>query len=156
MKNTHDDNTRFEAKAYQKQFLGTKIQTRVVRLSESELALADPALDVRDRKVIDSTGREIGHIHDLFVDANAEEVRFLEVASGGFFGLGETRFLIPVEAVTGLSENALFLNQTRSRVVEAPAYNPQLASESYYADIYNYYGYSPYWGLSYACITYPH
>jgi hypothetical protein len=39
-------------------------------------------------------------VEDLYIDRQEREVRFLEVGAGGFLGIGEGRFLVPVEAVT--------------------------------------------------------
>jgi sporulation protein YlmC with PRC-barrel domain len=58
----------------------------LVRLSDTELTVADPAADMRNRKVVDRDGEEIGEVDDLLIDAPEKRVRFLEVASGGFLG----------------------------------------------------------------------
>jgi PRC-barrel domain protein len=63
-------------------------QTTLLRLSDTELTVANPAEDVRGRKVIDKNGETIGEVSNLIVDDRETRVRFLEVASGGLFGLG--------------------------------------------------------------------
>jgi hypothetical protein len=40
-------------------------------------------------------------------------MRFLDVGAGGFLGLGEKHFLIPVEAVTGVGEDGVTINRNR-------------------------------------------
>lgn len=40
----------------------------LVKLSDSNLRLADPAEDIRGRKVLDKEGEEIGDVDDMFVD----------------------------------------------------------------------------------------
>ena len=40
---------------------------------------------------------------DLYVDTEDEDVRFLDVGAGGFLGLGEKHFMVPMEAVTDTS-----------------------------------------------------
>ena len=91
------------------------------RLSDTELTVADPAEDIRDRKVIDRDGEELGEVDDLLIDERDKRVRFLEVASGGFLGIGEKKFLLPVEAITRISEDTVYVNQTRQQIVGAPA-----------------------------------
>jgi hypothetical protein len=74
-------------------------------------------------------------------------VRFLEVAFGGLLGLGESAFLVPVEAVVQVDEGEVHINQTRERVEGAPRYYPKLTDatpESDYDSLYDYYGYPPY------------
>ena len=76
---------------------------KLVRLSDTELTIANPAEDIRDRTVVDRDGEDIGEVEDLLIDAHEKRVRLLEVASGGFLGLGKTKFLLPVEAITRIS-----------------------------------------------------
>ncbi len=61
-------------------------------------------------------------------------MRFLEVGSGGFLGIGETTFLLPVEAVTKVDEDSVRVNQRRDRVAGAPKYDPDLVERTYLAD----------------------
>jgi sporulation protein YlmC with PRC-barrel domain len=135
-------------------------QTTLLRLSDTELTVADPAEDVRGRKVVDKDGETIGEVSDLIVDDRETHVRFLEVASGGLFGLGRQKSLIPVDAITRISDDAVYINQTRQRIAEAPPYDPDLihedvGDESYYGHVYRHYGYPPYWGPGYVYPPYP-
>ena len=136
-------------------------QTTLLRLSDTELTVANPAEDVRDRNVIDKDGETIGEVSDLIVDDRETHVRFLEVASGGLFGLGRQKSLIPVDAITRISDDAVYINQTRQRISEAPPYDPDLihedvGDESYYGHVYRHYGYPPYWGPGYVYPPYPY
>jgi sporulation protein YlmC with PRC-barrel domain len=131
---------------------------KLLRLSDTQLTVADPAEDVRGRNVIDKNGERIGEVSDLIVDDRETRVRFLEVASGGLFGLGRQKSLIPVDAIVRINDEAVYINQTRQRISEAPPYDPDLINEevgdeSYYGHVYRHYGYPPYWGPGY---VYPH
>jgi sporulation protein YlmC with PRC-barrel domain len=123
------------------------------RLCDTELTVADPAEDIRDRKVVDRDGEELGEVNDLLIDDRDQRVRFLEVASGGFLGIGQTKFLLP-------SEDTVYVNQTRQHIAGAPAYDPDLihedVGEGYYGDVYRHYGYPPYWGPGYTYPPYPY
>jgi sporulation protein YlmC with PRC-barrel domain len=132
-----------------------KLQARLVRLSDTELTVADPAADVRGRTVVDKAGEEVGEVDALQVDDREHHVRFLRVASGGFLGLGATKFLLPVEAVTRINDAAVYVGQTRQHIADAPPYDPDLIHEEaaegvyagvgYYGGLYRHYGYPPYW-----------
>jgi sporulation protein YlmC with PRC-barrel domain len=131
----------------------------LVKLSDSDLELADRAEDIRGRKVLDKNGDEIGHVDDLFVDETASKVRFLQVAAGGFLGLGEKKFLVPVNAITRIDDQHVHIDQTRQRVMGAPEYNPTLEEKDdndYWSGLYGYYGYTPYWGPGYTYPPYPY
>jgi len=126
-------------------------------LSETDLALADPNADIRGRKVLDQNGEEIGAVDDLLVDDSELLVRFIKVKSGGFLGLGAETTFIPVDAVTQLTDDTVQVNQTREHIAGAPSYNPELVQDSdHYADLYGYYGISPYWGAGYMYPPFPY
>lgn len=129
----------------------TQKQNRLLRkMSEANLTVENPDVDLRGRKVLDSAGEEIGEIDDLMIDDQEEKVRYLHVASGGFFGIGEHTFLIPVDAITRVEHDQIHIDQTRDRVAGAPTYDPALVEDDYYEQLYGYYGYAPYWGAGYA------
>jgi sporulation protein YlmC with PRC-barrel domain len=128
----------------------------LVKLSDTNLTLADRAEDIRNRDVLDTAGDEIGEVDDLLIDEREQKVRFLQVSSGGFLGLGATKFLIPVDAITRITEDAVYISQARERLTGAPRYDPGLVDERYLSDVYGYYGYSPYWGPDYRYPNYPY
>jgi len=128
----------------------------LVRLNDTDLALADPAEDIRGREALDMAGDELGKIEDLLIDSREQKVRFLEVTSGGFLGLGATKFLLPVEAISRITDEAIYINQSREQVAGAPGYDPTLVDERYMRDVYSHYGYPPYWGLDYEYPPYPY
>jgi len=100
--------------------------TKLLRLSDTELTIANPAEDIRDRTVVDRDGEDIGEVEDLLIDEPEKRVRLLEIASGGFLGLGKTKFLLPVEAITRISNDKVYVNQTRQYIADAPHYDPDL------------------------------
>ena len=97
---------------------------KLVRLSDTALTIANPAEDIRGRAVVDRDGEDIGEVEDLLIDAYEKRVRLLEVASGGFLGLGKTKFLLPVEAITRISDDTVYVNQTRQYIAGAPPLQP--------------------------------
>jgi sporulation protein YlmC with PRC-barrel domain len=100
----------------------------LVRLSESGLVLEDLTQDVRGLDVYDRSGDRIGKVEDLYADAQERKVRFLDVAAGGFMGLGEKRFLIPVEAVGEVREDGgvVVVEQKRRKVAESPLFDAEV------------------------------
>ncbi len=128
----------------------------LVRLSDTHLTLGDWAEDIRGRKIRDIAGEDLGKVDDLFIDERERKVRFLEVASGGFLGLGATKFLLPVDAITRVTSDVVYINQSREHVAGAPHYDPTLVEERYMSDVYSHYGYPPYWGPDYRYPPYPY
>jgi sporulation protein YlmC with PRC-barrel domain len=126
------------------------------RLGDTDLTVADPAEDVRGRKVVDRNGEEIGDVDDLLLDDRENKVRFLRVGAGGFLGIGEHHFLVPVDAVTRIDADHVHIDRERAGLRDVPTYDPDLAYEQdYYGNIYGWWGYSPYWAPGYAYPAYP-
>lgn len=118
----------------------------LVRLGETDLMVTDPDQDVRGRKVVDTDGHEIGTVEDLLIDDTEQKVRMIGVRHGGFLGIGATHYLIPVDAVRSVTPEEVRIDRGRSRLSDAPGYDPHL--ERYPADfhdLYGWWGYPPYW-----------
>jgi sporulation protein YlmC with PRC-barrel domain len=117
----------------------------LVRLSDSGLALEDLTQDVRGLDVYDEDGDQIGTVKDLYADTEERKVRFLDVGAGGFLGLGERRFLIPVEAVREVREDRVVVAHKRRRVAQSPLFDADVVvpQPAYQDELYEYYGYLP-------------
>jgi sporulation protein YlmC with PRC-barrel domain len=127
----------------------------LLRLSDSDLVLAEPVLDVRGRMVIGAGGEEVGEVASIFVDENERRARLLEVESGGFLGFGGKVRLIPTESVVDVREGEVHIDQTRQRVHESPAYDPELTEgrgwddQAYFGALYSHYDIPAYWAAGY-------
>lgn len=113
------------------------------RLRDTHKTVAVADEDIRGRMVRDKDGQEIGKIEGFLLDDVEEKVRFIEVASGGFLGLGETKSFIPVDAITRITGDDVFISHSREHVAGAPRYDPSLvmADARYFFDLYPYYGF---------------
>ncbi|SDL16006.1 Sporulation protein YlmC, PRC-barrel domain family [Cryobacterium psychrotolerans] len=128
----------------------------LVKLSETDETVANRDEDIRERDVKDKDGADIGKVKDLLVDETERRVRFIEVASGGFLGIGQDKTFIPVDAITSITGDEVWIDQTREHVAGAPAYDPDLVRErETYGSILGYYGYGPFWGPDYRYPDYP-
>jgi sporulation protein YlmC with PRC-barrel domain len=127
---------------------------KLVKLDDVGETVADKDDDIRGRKVLDKDGLELGKIDALFIDEKERKIRFLQVETGGFLGIGEEKSLIPIDAITGVSDHEVHIDRTGGTVVAAPKYDPALVAEqSFYENTYSHYGYLPFWGPGY---MYPH
>jgi sporulation protein YlmC with PRC-barrel domain len=96
----------------------TRAGIGLVRLGDSDFVPANPEDDLRGKDVYDSQGQRIGSVEDLYIERKEREVRFLEVGAGGFLGIGEKHFLVPVEAVTEVAEDRVTIEPGRTEKVE--------------------------------------
>jgi sporulation protein YlmC with PRC-barrel domain len=110
------------------------------------LVIDDYRDDVRGRHVVTVDGEQIGLVDDLLIDTDERKVRFLEVGSGGFLGIGEHKSLIPIDAVTSVDERHVYIDRSRDHVAAAPTYEPHVvATDLYLNELYQHYGYPPPW-----------
>lgn len=125
----------------------------LIKLSDTDQTVANFHEDVRGRKVKDKDSNDVGTVHDLLIDDQERKVRFLLVEHGGFLGVGETKTFIPIDAIIRITDDSVYLNDTREHIARAPRYDPRLVdNRAYYGSIYDYWGHTPYWGAQY---TYP-
>ena len=78
-----------------------------------------PQRELRQRGVFDSGGSLIGHVVNIYVD-DEENFRFVDVAMGGFMGLGKKHHLVPVEAIAEEEPGSITLTVDRRSVQSAP------------------------------------
>lgn len=133
----------------------TDPQAVLVHLSDTDLTPASEDDDIRGSSVVDRNGDDVGKVDDLVIDPDERRVRFLQVGSGGFLGVGEQKVLIPVDAVENI-DDVVHIEKDRAHVAGAPEYDPKLIQDpKYYDDVYGYYGYPPYWTSGYVYPPYP-
>ena len=99
----------------------TRAEIGLIRLGDSDFVPANPEDDLCGKGVLDAEGQRLGRVEDLYIDRQEREVRFLEVGAGGFMGIGQKRFLVPVEAVTQVAEGWVTIEPDRTERVEGPA-----------------------------------
>ena len=123
---------------------------QLVRLRDTDRTVSSSDEDIRGRMAKDKDGRDLGTIEGLLIDEAERKVRFMEVGSGGFLGLGESKSLIPVEAITRVTPDAVYIGHTLEHVAGAPRYDPELMHTEleYFFNLFPYYGYPPSFGLS--------
>jgi sporulation protein YlmC with PRC-barrel domain len=124
----------------------------LVKLRDSDLPRRETAKILLDSDVYDRDGERLGTVKDLYVDGEeGEEVRFLDVGTGGFLGLGEKHFMIPMEAVIGTGGGEVTIDHSREKMEGSPELGTKsVPEEAYQQELYDYYGYpnprSPYPG----------
>ncbi len=123
----------------------------LVDLDDTALVVLDPQEDVRGRIVVGVDGDEVGKVDGLLIDEAEHRVRFLQVGSGGFLGLGKKSRLIPVEAVTSVRATVR-VDTTRQIIAQSPVYDPKLV-EPCLEDYYSHYGLPPFWAPASVPVT---
>ena len=96
-------------------------------------------------------GENIGDIKDLMIDWKNGKVVYAVLSFGGFLGLGDKLFAIPLESFTFESpEHNEFavLDISKEKLENAPGFDkdvwPQNANFTFIDSVYSHYGYEPY------------
>ncbi|MEO6876317.1 MAG: PRC-barrel domain-containing protein [Opitutaceae bacterium] len=121
-------------------------------LKEADETILPRDQDIRGRDVIAKDGEKIGKVDALFVDEAESKIRYLRIESGGFLGIGEKKFLLPIDAISSIDQDHVHVDQTGEKIAGAPVYDPSIvssANHAYYGGLFGYYGYSPYWMSGY-------
>jgi sporulation protein YlmC with PRC-barrel domain len=100
--------------------------------------------------VTNAAGEDLGKIEDLMIDLDYSRVGYAVVSFGGFLGIGDKLFAVPLEALTLDAPNHRFLlDVKRERLENAPGFDkdnwPNTFDRSWGASIYEHYGHEPYW-----------
>ena len=95
--------------------------------------------------VVNPTGTTLGDIKDLMIDVPNGRVSYAVLDFGGFLGIGDKLFAVPLEAFTANPKNeTLVLDIDKKRLETAPGFDknnwPQTADDSYLSNVYEFYG----------------
>jgi len=110
------------------------------------------ATNILGKKVVNPEGEQLGNIKELMIDLEDGQVAYAVLSFGGFLGLRDKLFAIPLEALTFNSEDQTAVLDIDKEVLKnAPGFdkdhwpNSAQYEAGWLLDIYEYYGYSPYW-----------
>src|SRR3712207_6543110 len=101
----------------------TSAEIGFVKFGDSDFVFENPEQDIRGKDVYDAYGEQLGSVDDLYIDRQERKVRFLEVGTGGFLGIGERHLLVPVEAVTEVGEDRVTIEPGREKVAGSPPFD---------------------------------
>jgi sporulation protein YlmC with PRC-barrel domain len=100
--------------------------------------------------VVNQKGESLGKIEDLVIDPMSARVDYAVLSFGGFLGVGDKLFAVPLEAMKLSSEEKRFiLDVDKERLKQAPGFDknnwPDASDRAFGTKVYNYYGYTPRW-----------
>ncbi|MEM6325721.1 MAG: PRC-barrel domain-containing protein [Bacteroidota bacterium] len=96
--------------------------------------------DVRNR-----TGEPLGEIKDLMIDVPTGRVSYAVLDFGGFLGIGNSYFAVPLEAFRpDTQEERLVLDVDKALLENAPGFDkdnwPQTSNDDFVRTVYEHYG----------------
>lgn len=95
-------------------------------------------------------GEDLGKIEEFMIDLETGCVAYAVLSFGGFLGLGDKLFAIPIQALTlNEDEKCFILDVPKEKLKNASGFDknnwPDMADQTWSATIHEYYGYEPYW-----------
>ena len=117
---------------------------------------ANPNLKTRQPRVLSSSsihgtdvvnreGKSIGEIKDLMLDLRTGEVQYCVLSFGGFLGIGDKLFAVPLPAFDVDTHDEQFvLDVSKERLEQAPGFDkdnwPRTGDTAFVDSVYSYYG----------------
>lgn len=106
-----------------------------MRLSSSSLT---------GNSVRNADGEDLGKIEDFMLDTSTGEVSYAVLSFGGFLGIGNKLFAVPMQAMRLDPENEAFvIDETKERLEHAPGFDknhwPNSADDKWHNDVRTYY-----------------
>ena len=86
--------------------------------------------------VVDPSGEKLGTIKDFMVDTSAGQIAYAVLTFGGFLGMGDKLFAVPMRALSlHPTEKSFILNTTKEHLKAAPGFDkdkwPDFASPEF-------------------------
>jgi sporulation protein YlmC with PRC-barrel domain len=108
------------------------------------------AKNVLGNRVKNQAGEDLGKVEDLIIDAGSSRVPYLIVSFGGFLGVGDKLFQVPLNALTlDTVSKEFILSMDKERLKNAPAFDkdkyPDMTDQKWGSGVYKFYGHKPYW-----------
>ena len=105
-------------------------------------------------KVENMKGESLGKIESMMLDLSEGRIIYSVLSFGGFLGLGDKLFPVPVDALSfrwdskGKLERCV-LDVEKETLKNAPGYDkgelPSAADRTFATKVYTHYGFTPYW-----------
>lgn len=101
--------------------------------------------------VVNARGESLGKIEDFIIDPVHARVDYAVLSFGGFLGVGDKLFAVPLEALKlSREEKRFILDVEKERLKNAPGFEkgkwPATSDGAFGTRVYSYYGYSPHPG----------
>ena len=109
---------------------------RLVKLHDFEGELDEQWQDIKGQKVLDKSGGEVGTVEEVYVYKDASAVHLLKVSGG------ERSFLMPVDAVTNVTDEGVAVEQAGDVIQNSPEFDSEEAPDTETSrTVYEHYGY---------------
>lgn len=94
--------------------------------------------------VKNTKGEDLGKIEELMIDTTDGEVNYAVISFGGFLGMGDKLFAVPLEQMSlNTEKKCLILDVPKEKLEKAPGFDkdnwPSSADNTWYNSVRTYY-----------------
>jgi sporulation protein YlmC with PRC-barrel domain len=94
------------------------------------------ATKIIGNKVVNREGEQLGNIKDLTIDLDDAQIAYAVLSFGGFLGVGDKLFAIPLEALLFIDDQTVILDVEKEVLKNAPGFDkdhwPDDAHEAFF------------------------
>lgn len=95
-------------------------------------------------------GDDLGNVDEIMIDIPSGKVAYAVLSFGGVLGMGNKLFAVPWNSLkVDEDEKCFILDMDKNSLENAPGFDkdnwPDMADASWGAEVYEYYGATPYW-----------
>lgn len=101
--------------------------------------------DIKGQNVLDVSGVTIGTIDDVLMDSKTGKVEYITLTSGGIFGVGGDKYLVPWQALQAAADPEEFQVNLSSAELENAPKGDEVPTQAQSREIHEFYGISPEW-----------
>lgn len=100
---------------------------------------------LKGSSVSNPAGEDLGRIEDFMLNVENGEVGYAVLSFGGFLGMGDKLFAVPMRALhLDRDEKHFVLNMDKERLKDAPGFDkdhwPDMADPKFSSQLFTYYG----------------
>jgi sporulation protein YlmC with PRC-barrel domain len=104
-------------------------------------------------KVVNRQDEDLGEIKDFMVDLDSGCIAYAVLSYGGFLGMGDKLFAVPMQALALDEDRKVFVfDVSKDRLQDAPSFDkdnwPESSDTQFIDRVYDYYGYQAGWRSS--------
>lgn len=100
---------------------------------------------ITGQKVHNLNNENIGSIKDLMMDPKTGEILYAVMTFGGFLGMGEKYFAVPINAMQfSHKDETIILDADKEKLENTPSFDkdhwPKTADQEFITSVYGHYG----------------
>lgn len=102
------------------------------------------------QNIVNTAGETLGKIEDVMLDIDNGRIAYVVLSFGGFMGIGDKLFAVPMSALTPNAKKEHFeMDVTKERLDNAPGFDknnwPTSPDRDFMNSVYTHYSAKPYW-----------